>query len=68
MALGAYAGDHAFPAAEASIRTLRISAITISDSAVYADTSKNEDTWCEVLGDFVSRVRYNPESIRRVVV
>jgi hypothetical protein len=34
---------------------------------MYAETSKNEDTWCEMLGDFRSRIQFNPESIRRVV-
>lgn len=29
--------------------------------------SKNEETWCKVLGDFLSQKLFNPESIRRVV-
>lgn len=28
---------------------------------------KNEDTWCGVLGYYTYRIRFNPESIRRVV-
>ena len=28
---------------------------------------KNEDTWCEVFGDFVSRAQFNLESTREVV-
>ena len=30
-------------------------------------TYKNKDTWCRVLGDFRSRIKFNPEIIRRVV-
>ena len=29
---------------------------------------KIEDTWYEMPGDFRSRIRFNPESIRRVVI
>ena len=32
-----------------------------------AETSKNEDTWYGVLGEYSSRIRYNPESIQGVV-
>ncbi len=35
---------------------------------MYVETSKNEDTWYRKLGDFISRIRFNPESIQRVVV
>jgi len=36
--------------------------------ALRAGTSKNEDTWCEVLGDFRSRIRFSSESIQRAVI
>ena len=38
--------------AEPSIHTSRISAVTASDRVVYADSSKNEDTWCKLLGHY----------------
>lgn len=57
-----------FFASESSIHASRISMITVLDRVVYVDTSKNEDTWCEILGNFRFRIRFSPESIRRVVV
>ena len=35
---------------------------------MYVDTSKNEDTWCGMLGEYISRIQYNLESIQKVVV
>jgi len=32
----------------------------VSDSAVYADTSKNEDTWCGVLWHYDAEDRGTP--------
>lgn len=46
--VGEYAGDHRFLATEISIHTSRISAIKVSDRVVYADSSKNEDTWFRI--------------------
>ena len=43
-----------------SIHTPRVSAITVSDSVVYADTSKNEDTWCGVLRHYDAEDRRTP--------
>jgi len=45
-------GRSRFLAAEASIHTLRISAIKVSDRVMYEDTSKNEDTWCDELSHY----------------
>jgi hypothetical protein len=42
-------GRSRFPAPESGIHTSRIFAIKISDRVVYAETSKNEDTWRRVL-------------------
>ena len=49
--VGEYVRDYGFSLPNPSIRTSRISAITVSGSVVYVDTSiKNEDTWYRVLG------------------
>lgn len=55
-------------ATESSIHTSRIFATKVSNRVVYADTSKNEDTWCKMLWHFRCRIRYNSESIQGVVV
>lgn len=34
---------------------------------VYVETSKNEDTWCKMLGHYLCRIRYSPESIQGTV-
>ncbi len=34
---------------------------------MYVDTSKNEDTWCGMLGEYISHIQYNLESIQKVV-
>ena len=54
--------------AESSIHTLRMFAITVSNRVVYADTSKNEDTWYGALWHSRCRIRFNLKNIRRVVV
>lgn len=38
-----------FPATEPSIHASRVSAITVADRVVHAETSKKEDTWREIL-------------------
>ena len=40
------------PAAEPSIHMSGISAVTASGRVIYADTSKNEATWCKMLGHY----------------
>ena len=35
---------------------------------MYAELSKNENTWYRVLGHLICQIRYNPESIQRMVV
>jgi len=39
-------------ATESSIHTFRIFAITISNSVMCAELSKNENTWCEMLAHY----------------
>ncbi len=75
MEVDKYAGDQGFsPSKPVSIQS-GIFPITIWNSVMYADLPdgrqellKNEDTWYKMLGDFRSRIRFNLESIRRVVV
>ncbi len=40
--------------------------ITVENSVIHV-TLKNEDAWCEVLGDFRSQIRFSPETIRWTV-
>ena len=67
MEVGEYAGDYGFPLPKPVSIQSRISMIQVLGSVMYAETSKNEDTWYDMLGDFRSRIRYNPESTQRVV-
>jgi len=50
--VGESCGRLRLPAAESSIHTPRISAVTASDRVTYEDTSKKEATWCKVLGHY----------------
>ncbi len=38
----------------------RISAVRASDRVIYADTSKNEATWCKVLGHYDAKYDSTP--------
>ena len=55
IAVGEYVSDLNFLgllATETSIRTSRVLATTVSGRVVYAEISKNEDTWYGMLGHY----------------
>ena len=48
-----------FLVTESSIRTIRIFLTKVKDSAVFAATSKNEDTWYTTLVHYRCQIRFN---------
>ena len=56
VVVGEYVGDFKIyfrlPATDTSIHMSGVPVITVSGRVAYADTSKNEATWCRILGHY----------------